>query len=37
MKRSAWSGRVKVSADCKGVVSHAPTVMLRELARDTGV
>lgn len=37
MKRSGWSGRVKVSADGVGVVSHAPTVMLRELAQDTGL
>jgi hypothetical protein len=37
VKRSGWSGRVKVSADGVGVVSHAPTVMLRELAQDTGL
>jgi hypothetical protein len=29
--------RVKVSADGEGVVSHAPTGMLRELAHDTGL
>jgi hypothetical protein len=29
--------RVKVSADGKGVVSHAGTGMLRELAHDTGL
>jgi hypothetical protein len=37
VKRSGWSGRVKVSADGVGVVSHAATVMLRELAQDTGL
>jgi hypothetical protein len=37
VKRSGWSGRVRVSADGKGVVSHAPTVLLRELAVDTGL
>lgn len=37
MKRSKRSGRVKVSADGTGVVSHAGVGMLRELACDTGL
>jgi Transposase DDE domain group 1 len=37
VKRSKRSGRVKVSADGRGVVSHAGVGMLRELARDTGL
>jgi hypothetical protein len=37
VKRSKRSRRVKVSADGRGVVSHAGVGMLRELARDTGL
>jgi hypothetical protein len=37
MRRSAGRGRVKVTADGDGVVSHAGTQLLRELARDTGL
>jgi Transposase DDE domain group 1 len=37
VKRSKQSGRVKVSADGRGVVSHAGVGMLRELAGDTGL
>jgi hypothetical protein len=37
VKRSKRSGRVKVSADGTGVVSHAGVGMLRELAQDTGL
>jgi len=37
VKRSGSSARVKVSADGKGVVSHAGTALLRELATETGL
>jgi hypothetical protein len=37
VKRSGSRTRVKVSADGKGVVSHAGTVLLRELATETGL
>ena len=37
MKRSGRAGRVKVSADGRGVVSHAGTALLRELATGTGL
>src|SRR5487761_1170614 len=37
MKRSGSRRRVKVSADGKGVVSHAGAGLLRELAADTGL
>jgi hypothetical protein len=37
VKRSGRVGRVKVSADGRGVVSHAGTVLLRELATETGL
>ena len=37
MKRSKRLSRVKVSADGRGVVSHAGVGMLRELARETGL
>jgi hypothetical protein len=37
VKRSKRSGRVRVSADGRGVVSHAGVGMLRELAEDTGL
>ena len=37
MKRSGRAGRVKVSADGRGVVSHAGTALLRELAAETGL
>ncbi len=37
MKRSKGRARFKVSADGKGVVSHAGTVLLRELAAETGL
>lgn len=37
MKLSGRPRRVKVSADGRGVVSHAGTGMLRELAYDTGL
>ncbi len=35
MKRSGIRARVKVSADGRGVVSHAGTALLRELAEET--
>jgi hypothetical protein len=37
VKRSGSRARVKVSADGKGVVSHAGTALLRELATGTGL
>jgi hypothetical protein len=37
VKRSGRRARVKVSADGKGVVSHAGTALLRELAGQTGL
>ena len=37
MKRSGGQRRVKVSADGRGVVSHAGTALLRELATETGL
>ncbi len=37
MKRSKRVGRVKVSADGDGVVSHAGVVLLREMAEETGL
>lgn len=37
MKRSGRRARVKVSADGRGVVSHAGTALLRELAAETGL
>ncbi len=37
MKRNKGRSRFKVSADGKGVVSHAGTALLRELARDSGL
>jgi hypothetical protein len=37
MKRSGSRRRVKVSADGRGVVSHAGAGLLRELAADTGL
>jgi len=37
MKRSGGAHRVKVSADGRGVVSHAGTALLRELAAETGL
>jgi hypothetical protein len=37
VKRSGRPYRVKVSADGKGVVSHAGTALLRELAAETGL
>ncbi|MDT5289066.1 MAG: hypothetical protein QOF88_3955 [Mycobacterium sp.] len=37
MKRIASVSRVKVSADGQGVVSHAGTGMLREVAELTGL
>jgi Transposase DDE domain group 1 len=37
VKRSGSRARVKVSADGKGVVSHAGTALLRELATETGL
>ena len=37
MKRSARPGRVKVTADGEGVVSHAGVELLRELASFTGL
>ena len=37
MKRSGRRPRVKVSADGKGVVSHAGSALLRELATETGL
>jgi DDE family transposase len=37
MKRSGRARRVKVSADGRGVVSHAGAALLRELAAETGL
>ncbi len=37
MKRSGKRHRVKVSANGKGVVSHAGAALLRELATETGL
>lgn len=37
MKRSARAGRVKVTADGEGVVSHAGAELLREMAEFTGL
>jgi Transposase DDE domain group 1 len=37
VKRSGGGARVKVSADGKGVVSHAGAALLRELAAETGL
>src|SRR6266487_5102416 len=37
VKRSGSGARVKVSADGKGVVSHAGAALLRELASETGL
>lgn len=37
MKRSGRARRVKVSADGRGVVSHAGAALLRELATETGL
>jgi len=37
VKRSGRAGRVKVSADGRGVVSHAGAALLRELATETGL
>ena len=37
MKRNRWVRRVKVSADGKGVVSHAGVGLLREMAEATGL
>jgi Transposase DDE domain group 1 len=37
VKRSGRARRVKVSTDGRGVVSHAGTALLRELARETGL
>ena len=37
MKRSGGGRRVKVSADGRGVVSHAGAALLRELATETGL
>ncbi|MGH2969025.1 MAG: transposase, partial [Solirubrobacteraceae bacterium] len=37
MKRSKGKARFKVSADGKGVVSHAGTALLRELAAEIGL
>src|SRR6266536_4373947 len=37
VNRSGRRHRVKVSADGRGVVSHAGTVLLRELATETGL
>nr|WP_246486380.1 IS1380 family transposase [Kribbella qitaiheensis] len=37
MKRSNGKARFKVSADGKGIVSHAGTALLRELATSTGL
>ena len=37
MKRSGMQRRVKVSADGKGVLSHAGAALLRELATETGL
>src|SRR6266568_5537547 len=37
VKRSGMQRRVKVSADGKGVLSHAGAALLRELATETGL
>jgi len=37
VKRNKRTGRFKVSADGKGIVSHAGTALLRELATETGL
>ena len=37
MKFSKGKARFKVSADGKGIVSHAGTALLRELAAETGL
>ena len=37
MKRSGRLGRVRVTADGEGVVSHAGAELLRELARSSGL
>ena len=37
MKRSARPGRVKVTADGEGVVSHAGSELLREMSEFTGL
>lgn len=37
MKSSKTTARFKVSADSKGIVSHAGTTLLRELAAQTGL
>src|SRR5205809_7321965 len=37
VKRSGSRARVKVSADGRGVVSHAGAALLRELATETGL
>ena len=37
MKRIPGTGRMKVSADGQGVVSHAGVGMLRELAEHSGL
>ena len=37
VKRSGGRARVKVSADGRGVVSHAGSALLRELAAETGL
>src|SRR5213076_2153551 len=37
VNRSGRRHRVKVSADGRGVVSHAGTALLRELATETGL
>jgi hypothetical protein len=37
VKRSKGKARFKVSADGKGIVSHAGTALLRELATETGL
>jgi hypothetical protein len=37
VKRSGRARRVKVSTDGRGVVSHAGTALLRELATETGL
>jgi hypothetical protein len=37
VKSNRWAGRVKVSADGRGVVSHAGVGLLREMAELTGL
>ena len=37
MEPSKGNARFKVSADGKGIVSHARTALLRELATQTGL